>query len=116
MSKRSPKERRELARKGAEATNRIKAERRTLRDHLLAVLSDKGVQDNIINALIDKASKGDTKAFEVVRDTIGEKPVDKQEFVGANLKKVLVEFVDDGNSESKDTDGICAAAEIQPQD
>ena len=28
-------------------------------------------------ALIEKAQSGDTKAFEVIRDTIGEKPVDK---------------------------------------
>jgi hypothetical protein len=28
-------------------------------------------------ALIEKAMSGDTKAFEVIRDTIGEKPVDK---------------------------------------
>ena len=30
-------------------------------------------------ALIKKAANGDTKAFEVIRDTIGEKPTDKQE-------------------------------------
>ena len=30
-------------------------------------------------AIIDKALNGDTKAFEVIRDSIGEKPKDKLE-------------------------------------
>ena len=30
-------------------------------------------------AMIEKAMKGDTKAFEVIRDSIGEKPKDKLE-------------------------------------
>jgi len=33
----------------------------------------------MLQAQIDKAIKGDQRAFELVRDTIGEKPVDKQD-------------------------------------
>lgn len=36
----------------------------------------------IIAALIKKAANGDTKVFELIRDTIGEKPTDKQEITG----------------------------------
>lgn len=35
--------------------------------------------DVIATALYNKASKGNTKAFELIRDTIGQKPVDKVE-------------------------------------
>ena len=33
-------------------------------------------QEKISMALLQKASKGDTKAFEVIRDTIGQKPIE----------------------------------------
>ena len=70
--------------KGAET----KRKRKALREELLALLSAKVVNDDgkketmqkkISVALINKAIAGDTKAFEVIRDTIGEKPVEKQE-------------------------------------
>ena len=35
------------------------------------------VQHAISVALIQKALQGDTKAFEIIRDTIGEKPAEK---------------------------------------
>lgn len=43
----------------------------------MLLLAKGETQDNICLALIEKAQDGDTKAFEVIRDTIGEKPVDK---------------------------------------
>ena len=72
--------------KGAET----KRKRKALREELLALLSAKVVNDDgkketmqkkISVALINKAIAGDTKAFEVIRDTIGEKPTDKIEQV-----------------------------------
>lgn len=36
----------------------------------------------ITNAIINKAIKGDVSAFQTIRDTIGEKPADKQEVSG----------------------------------
>lgn len=56
--------------------------RRTLREELLALLSDNNVQERISAALIDEALSGNkagsvTRAFETIRDTIGEKPVEK---------------------------------------
>ena len=77
MASRTPREREEIARKGAEAANRVKAERKTLREELLLLLTNDNTQNKMSLALIEKAMKGDTKAFEIIRDTIGEKPVDK---------------------------------------
>lgn len=39
----------------------------------------------ITNAIINKAAKGDVSAYQTIRDTIGEKPTDKQQISG-NVK------------------------------
>lgn len=45
----------------------------------------------ITNAIINKAAKGDVSAYQTIRDTIGEKPVDKQE-IKTNQPAVLSEY------------------------
>lgn len=77
-SERTPKEREELARKAGKKSGEVRRERKLLRDELLLLLSTGNTQEKISLALIQKAIKGDTKAFEIIRDTIGEKPTDKQ--------------------------------------
>lgn len=77
LNKRTQRERKEIAKKGAEATNKKKAERKTLREELLLLLQENKMQENIGLALLEKAKSGDTKAFEVIRDTIGERPVEQ---------------------------------------
>ncbi len=49
--------------------------------------------DSIIDALIDKASNGDVNASTFLRDTYGEKPVDKSEVELGN--KIKVDVVDE---------------------
>lgn len=77
---------REIARRAGRKSAEVRAARKTLREELLALLSgdikDKDgksvpAQIAMSSALIAKAVGGDTKAFEVVRDTIGEKPIEK---------------------------------------
>ena len=82
LNKRTPRERKEIARKGAEATNRIKAERKTLKEELLLALSTGDTQKRISTAIIEQAQKGNTKAFEIIRDTIGEKVQDNIQISG----------------------------------
>lgn len=53
--------------------------KKTLKEELLFLLSEGDTQERLSLALIEKASNGDLKAFEVIRDTIGQKPVSKQE-------------------------------------
>jgi hypothetical protein len=78
----------ENGRKGGIASGEEKRARKTIRKELETLLSmpakDKHgketghtVQTAIIVALVAKASKGDTKAFELIRDTIGEKPAER---------------------------------------
>ena len=67
----------ELGRLGGIQKAKKIRERKLLKEELLAILSSEDYQNKISTALIQKAAKGDVKAFEVIRDTIGEKPVDK---------------------------------------
>ena len=73
----SKKEARERGRKGGLASVEARRKRKTLKEELLLILSEGETQQSVTFALIEKAMSGDTKAFEVIRDTIGEKPIDK---------------------------------------
>ena len=78
----SKDEARERGRKGGLASGEARRKRKTLKEELILMLSDGDVQQKISIALINEAINGNnagsvTKAFEVIRDTIGEKPVDK---------------------------------------
>ena len=75
-SERTPKERKELARKAGIASGEARRRRKTLKDELIILLEQGDTQKNISVALIMEALEGNNKmkAFEVIRDTIGEKP------------------------------------------
>lgn len=78
-SKQTPEERRENGRKGGIASGIARNERKTLKEQLLILLENGDTQKEVSLALISKALTGDTKAFEVIRDTIGEKPKEQIE-------------------------------------
>ena len=87
MSERSESEVRELGRKGGIASGEARREKKLLKELLEDALS-KGTETNneyvnITLALIREANKGNVKAYEVIRDTLGQKPVDKVEHSGA---------------------------------
>ena len=69
---------RELASKGGKASVEARRRKKSLRQELLLLLEQGDTQNKVSLALVQKAMDGDTKAFEVLRDTIGEKPTDKQ--------------------------------------
>ena len=78
----SKKEARDRGRKGGLASVESRRKRKTLKEELLLMLSDGNIQEKISLALINEAINGNnagsvTKAFEVIRDTIGERPVEK---------------------------------------
>lgn len=75
----SSEEAREYGRKGGIASGEARRKRKTLKEELLLLLEQGNTQEKISLALLQKAMNGDTKAFEVLRDTVGEKPVDKVE-------------------------------------
>lgn len=99
QSKRTKNEQREIARQGGIASGKARREKKLMRETLDMLLSmpikngkladvddirsfaaikgkNISVQEAIVIAQIQKAMKGDTRAAEYVRDTIGQKPVD----------------------------------------
>ena len=116
--------RREIARRGAEKTNSIKAEKKTARQSLERLLSIK-VTDQIIDGArlspeiaeklkkenpdatlydliqivaIGNAIDGSTRAAEYVRDTAGDKPKDQMELSGSittDQDRQLLQYVAD---------------------
>lgn len=77
LADRTTEEQRAIASAGGKASGEARRKRKTLKEELLLMLSEGETQQSVTLALIEKAMRGDTKAFEVIRDTIGEKPVDK---------------------------------------
>ena len=95
MNKLSEDEQRELARKGGIASGEARRRRKTLKEELLALLELNDNNNKISMAILDKALNGDIQAFTTIRDTIGEKPVDKVE-AGINQDvSINIELSDD---------------------
>jgi hypothetical protein len=74
----------EAGRKGGLAKGENYRKRKLLKEELellLEMIDNEGHtnQEKISMALLKKASQGDTRAFEVIRDTIGEKPIEVQQ-------------------------------------
>lgn len=100
----STEEARKIGSKGGKASGETRRQRKTFKDVFTSLLEcdvskdaleplqgvikseygDKITADQAMAlAQIVKAVNGDTKAFEVIRDTIGEKPTDKTEHSGS---------------------------------
>lgn len=87
----------ERGRKGGLKSGETRRKRKTLRDELLAMLSSGNTQNSIATALIAEAINGNragsvAKAFETIRDTIGEKPVEK--IVVAEVDQAVIDEVE----------------------
>ena len=107
LNKRTQRERKEIARKGAIATNKKKAEQKTYRDMAKAMLSATITDENILNELksyglsetdvkaytllgmIKASGNGSHNAFDRLMELIGEKEQNQNENVIAKLDKVL---------------------------
>ncbi len=78
---RTKSEAREKGKKGGKKSGEVRAQRKTLREELVALLEtkieDKTIQEKISFSLIQEAISGNVKAFETIRDTIGEKPIEQ---------------------------------------
>lgn len=77
LNKRTKEEQKAITTAGGKASGESRRARKTLKEELLLLLSEGDTQKNVSVAMIQKALDGDTKAFEVIRDTIGEKPTEK---------------------------------------
>ena len=82
-SERTPKELKEQTSKGGRASGEARRAKKQFQEAVLAILetpdAEGTVLERIVAAQVERALKGDTRAFEVLRDTSGEKPTDKVE-------------------------------------
>ena len=79
FNERTKSQQREIASKGGKASVEAKRRRKTLKEELLLMLEDEEVQKSVAVALIQEAQSGNVKAFGMLRDTIGERPVERSE-------------------------------------
>lgn len=79
LSTRSTQERKVIAQMGGKASVKKRAELKTIKEELLLLLAEGETQKKISLALIQKALNGDIKAFEVIRDSIGQKVAERVE-------------------------------------
>lgn len=100
-------EQRKIAQMGGIKSGEVRRERKKLKEllEIALLLADEGTGEqndmSITTALIKKATKGDVSAYLAIRDTLGEKPVDKQEIsakginvvVGSEEDKELIEDI-----------------------
>ena len=75
----STNEAREKGKKGGINSGKARRERKALKEELLLLFEKGDIQEKMCLALIERALTGDVRAFETIRDTIGEKPTDKIE-------------------------------------
>lgn len=77
---RTASEQREIARAGGVRSGEVRRERKLIKDRILERMGESD-WDTMIDNLIERATE-DTRSFEVLRDTIGEKPKDSVEVQG----------------------------------
>lgn len=77
-----------------EAKSKGKMARKTMREELIALLEAGKTQEKISVALIQEALNGNVKAFEVIRDTIGEKPSTDLNLNQFDLSPIKVEIIE----------------------
>lgn len=96
----------ERGRAGGLASGRARKKRKALRELLDVALKmpsekrDMSKAESIAVALVERAEDGDVRAFEAIRDTVGEKPVDKADittrgnsFLDGNAEKRAIAFM-----------------------
>ncbi len=86
FNERSKEEARELGKKGGIASGKTRKEKKLLKDELAIIMENvnkdgKTYQELISTALVKEALKGNTKAYEIIRDTMGQKPIEVQQVI-----------------------------------
>lgn len=74
----SKEEAKKRGQKGGIKSGEVRRARKTLKEDLLFLLEQGDTQEKISVAMIKQALKGNVKAFAMIRDTIGEKPVENK--------------------------------------
>lgn len=108
----SPSEARENGSKGGKASAAAKRRKKEFRDVFQALLDGRDIKgpegkkitgtEALAMKVFQQALKGDLRAFEIIRDTVGQKPVDKVEVsaidqsVKDDVDRLISEALEDG--------------------
>ena len=125
-NQRSKEEASELGRKGGIESGKTRRKKRLMKDLVIEMLNSKiwndelkakilnvfpemedekmQVQTAMIASQIQKAMKGDTKAFEVMRDTAGQKPVEQQVIGFDETNKLVIDLDDEDETKDDNND------------
>lgn len=92
---------RELQEKSVQKRKENQEKRETFKAMLLLMLdkqnkNGKTKREEINEKILEKAISGDVRAYEVIRDTVGEKPVDKVETSGEQNLDINIKVIDNG--------------------
>ena len=108
LNKRTKEQQREIASMGGKKSQQVRREKRLLKDTIEMLLNNKptpeminecaekfgfnpkDLQEVITGGLISRAMSGDPRAYEVLRDTAGQKPVERVE--NTNINKTPFEI------------------------
>lgn len=91
----------EAGKKGGKRSGQVRRERRTLREELLKLLQEKvpgkngqsrPAQEAISTAIVKQAMSGNIRAYEVIRDTIGEKPIENVKIISPDYSTLNSAF------------------------
>lgn len=102
LNKRTKDEQREISRKAGQASGKARAEKRDLRKALEKLLEQKYPDKNgkkltgteiITLKLFEQAAKGNVKAFETLRATVGQDPV--QKVMVAEVEQTVIDEVEE---------------------
>lgn len=91
VTKRTKNEAREISKKGGIKSGEVRRERKKLKEELLLLLSEGDNNRRMSLAIFERALNGDTKAFEIIRDTIGEKP--KEQIESTNIEMSYEDYI-----------------------
>lgn len=75
-------------------------QKRTFRTAMIEMMKDEQLQNDLLQALFEKAAGGDIRAFEVIRDLIGEKGKSEPE---ESVHKIKIEIVEAKSKEQDET-------------
>lgn len=89
LNKRSKEIQRQIQEKGRKANKEKWEQKKKLKDELEILMEQvskdgRTYQELISTALVKEALKGNTKAYEIIRDTMGQKPIE-QKVVNATI-------------------------------
>ena len=89
-TKYSSEEKKEIYKKAQFRSLESRRQRKTFKEQLDLLLSDENIQETICLSIVGKAINGNVKAFEVIRDTIGERPKNIESTNIFNMNRTLI--------------------------